>query len=258
MKSIITITAAALFASAPLGLVNAQSPSPSPASAASPASGAKPAAEASPAARTDVYRIQFAKAAAGKAAQMAENFKKPDPTAPMPGHTLVLRHHQGEAWDYVEIEHLGTKATIEAARPPVPPEERNLGDWHNDTYVNGPSWADFTKAMGISDDLKSKTAGSVYVVSTYRAVSGQRDALEKFLSEPPNRPSDTSVGDALMQHLDGSEWNFLTIARYNSWQEFATNETNSVADAAKNQGGWFKLREYIASHADTVTVRIAP
>jgi hypothetical protein len=252
MKSIATILGVALFAAAPVSFVQGQATTPSP------ASGSKPATEASPAARTDVYHIHFAKAAAGKAVQMAENLKKPDPKAPMPGHILVLRHHQGEAWDYVAIEHLGTKFTLEAARPQIPPEERNLGDWHNDTYVNGPSWAEFTKAMGISDDARAKSSGSVYVVSTYRAVTGQRETLEKFLSEPPNRPSDTSVGNVLMMHLEGSEWNFLTIVRYNSWQEFATNETNSVANTAKNEGGWFKLREYIASHADTVTVRVAP
>ena len=48
---------------------------------------------------------------------MAENLKKPDPTSPMPGHTLVLRHQSGEPWDYVAIEHLGTKATVEANPP---------------------------------------------------------------------------------------------------------------------------------------------
>ena len=246
MKLMFSILSVALLSAAPVTFVQAQG-SPAPA-----------AASAAPAARTDVYHIHFAKAAAGKAAQMAENMKKPDPKAPMPGHTLVLRHQEGEAWDYVEIEHLGTKVTIEAARPQIPPEERNLGDWHNDTYVNGPSWAEFTKAMGIDDDSKSKSTGSVYVVSTYRAATGQREALEKFLSEPPNRPSDTSVGNVLMQHLEGSEWNFLSIVRYNSWQEFATNESNTVADANKGQGGWFNLRELIAAHTDTVSVRISP
>ncbi len=252
MKSIIPVSAIAALLCAPLAFVNAQSPSPSP------ASGAKPAAEASPVARTDVYHVHFVRAATGKAAQMADNLKKPDPTSPMPGHTLVLRHQSGEPWDYVAIEHLGTKATVEANRPPIAPEVRALGDWHNDTYVNGPSWAVFSKAMGIDDDAKSKSAGAVYVLSTYRPASGQRDALEKFLSEPPNRPSDTSAGDVLLQHLEGSEWIFLAISRYNSWQEFATNESNAIADAAKGQGGWFKLRDLIASHSDTVTVRVAP
>ena len=41
---------------------------------------------------------------------------------------------------------------------------RDVSDWHNDTFVNGPSWEEFTKAMAISDDAKSKNRGSVYVV----------------------------------------------------------------------------------------------
>ena len=111
--------------------------------------------------------------------------------------------------------------------------------------------------MGIGDD-SSKTADSVYVVSVFRPAAGHVDQLEKQLSQPPSRPSDTSVGNVLMQHLEGGAWRFLTIARYNSWQDFATNESNSVADAAKNQGGWFQLRDHITFHNDTVTHRIAP
>jgi hypothetical protein len=250
MKSIVSFAGLALFATVHLSL--GQSSSPSPASA-----GTKPAAEAAPVARTEVYHINFSKAAAGKAAQVGENLKKPNPTSPMPGHTLVLRHMDGDAWDYVSIEHLGPKATIEATRPQLPPEQRNLGEWHNDTLVNGPAWAEFTKQMGLADDA-AKSAGSVYVVSVYRAYAGQRDALEKFLSEPPNRPSDTSSGNILMQHLEGAEWQYFAIARYNSWQDFATNESNAVADAAKSQGGWSKLREYAAHHTDTLTVRHSP
>jgi hypothetical protein len=231
----------ALVACIPFALVSAQSPSSSD----------KPAAQSTP--RTDLYHVLFIKAAAGKARQLEENFKKPDPTAPMPGHALVLRHQDGSAWDYAVIEHLGTKATLDAARPQLPPEQRNLGDWHIDTYVTGPSWAHFTKAMGIDDAGKAKTADAVYVVSTYRSTPDQRDALEQFLSEPPDRPSDTSAGEVLMQHFEGADWNFLALTRYNSWQEFATNESNSV-----KQDGWFRLRELIAEHTDTITVRIAP
>ena len=31
---------------------------------------------------------------------------------------------------------------------------------------------------------------------------------------------------------------FLTIARYNSWQDFATNDKTSVTDTLKPDGGW--------------------
>jgi hypothetical protein len=250
MKPIATALIVASLLCAPFALLNAQS--------SSPGGSPKASTDSAPTGFTDIYHVHFAKAAAGKTAQMADNLKKPDPQAPMPGHVMVLRHQSGEPWDFFAVEHFGTKATVDANRPPVPPAERNLGDWHNDTYASGPSWADFTKEMGLDAEGKAKSAESVYVVSTYRALTGQRDELQKFLSQPPDRPSDTSAGTVLFQHMEGSEWNFVTIVRYNSWEEFAKNESNSVANTAKNQGGWYKLRELIASHADTVTVRIAP
>jgi hypothetical protein len=176
----------------------------------------------------------------------------------MPGHALVLRHQEGDSWDYAVIQHMGTTATVDAARPAPSPAVRDLSDWHNDTFVNGPSWAEFTKAMGIDEAAdKSKTAGSVYVLSVYRPAVGHREQLETMLGEAPG-PGDTSSGNVLMQHLEGGPWTFLTIARYNSWAEFATNESNSVADTAKGQGGWFTLRENASFHNDTACSRIAP
>ena len=217
----------------------------------------KSATASSPGARTDVYHVHFVKAAAGKAAQLAQELKMPDPKAPMPGHSIVLRHQDGDSWDYAVIEHLGTKATVEAAGNPPPPNARDLRDWHNDTFVNGPAWADFAKAMGLGDDA-SKSAGSVYAVSVYRPIAGHDDQLEKELSAPPVRPIDTSAGNVLMQHLEGGPWRFLTIVRYASWADFATNETNSVAQSNKNEGGWFTLRDHTSFHNDTLTDRIAP
>ncbi len=121
----------------------------------------------------------------------------------MKGHLLVLRHQDGEDWDYAAIEHLGTKATVEAAGTPAPPAMRDLNAWHGDTFVNGPAWPEFSKAMGIDE------------------------------------------GSA-------------AIARYNSWQDFATNEKNSVPDTLKAGGGWLELRNHSTYHNDTITDRIAP
>ena len=112
--------------------------------------------------------------------------------------------------------------------------------------------------MRIDSDSKAKTSGSVYAVSVYRPAPGHRDGLEKMLSEAPSRPSDTTAGNVLMQHLEGGPWTFLTIARYNSWEDFATNEKNSVAQTNKKEGGWLRLRDHTAFHNDTLTDRIAP
>lgn len=76
----------------------------------------------------------------------------------MPGHFVVLRHQEGDAWDYVVITHLGTNASVEAAGTAVPQDKRDLIDWHNDTFVNRPSWDEFTRAMRIEGDAAGKTA----------------------------------------------------------------------------------------------------
>jgi len=213
-------------------------------------------APAQAAARTDVYHVHFAKAALGKAVEEADYLKTTDPKSPMAGHFLVLRHQDGEDWDYAVIQHLGTKATVEAAGTPAPAGARDLNAWHTDTFVNGPPWPEFAKAMGIDEGSAAKTAGSVYVVSVYRAAPGHRDQLEKSLNQNP--PGSTASGNVLMQHLEGGPWHFLTVARYNSWQDFATNEKNGIADTFKPGGGWLALREHSFYHNDTLTDRIAP
>jgi hypothetical protein len=210
---------------------------------------------AKPAARTDLYHVHFAKAALGKAAEEATFLKTPDPNSAMPGHFIVLRHQDGDDWDYVVIEHLGTSFTLKSAPTPAPPGARDLNAWHTDTYASGPSWPDFAKALGIDD--AAKTAGAVYTVSVYRAAPGHRDQLEKQLSEAPNA-GDTVAGMVLLQHLEGAAWHFLGVSRYNSWQDFATGEAAAVAMTNKGKGGWSSLRDVSSYHTDTITDRIAP
>lgn len=207
-----------------------------------------------PTARSEVYHVHFSKAALGKGAEEGEFLKKQGPDAPMPGHYLVLRHQDGADWDYVAIEHLGQKATVTAAGTPTPPAMRDLSAWHGDTFVNGPAWPEFAKAMGLDDAAKS--AGSVYVVSVYRPAPGHREQLEKALMQPP--PGGSTSGNVLLQHLEGGPWTFLSIARHSSWQDFATNEEKSMRDTLKAGGGWIELRNHSSYHNDTLTDRIAP
>lgn len=250
MKSILRSLSVSLLGLCLATTVHAQtSPTASPASSSI-------IAGATNSARTDVYLVHFTHADLGKAAELGESLKTPDPNAPMPGHFIILRHQQGDAWDYVMISHYGTKMTVEAARQQQPNARRDLSDWHNDTLVNGPSWPEFTRALGIGDDAKT-TSGAVYAVSTYRVAPGHREQAEKNLgSAPPS--SDKSVGTVLMQHLEGAPWQYLTVVRYNSWQDFATTETNSMADTAKKDSPWSQLREHILYHTDTLCDRLAP
>ncbi len=225
----------------------AQSPSPTVSAST---------AAAAPAARTDMYHVHFEKAALGRAADAGDAVKKQAPDAPMPGHYIVLRHQDGDDWDYCVIEHLGTSASLEASRPAPPPSQIGLTDWHTDTFASGPAWATFAKEMGLDD--ASKNTGSAYVVATYRPAAGQREGLDKFLNEPPDRAIDTSSGNVVLQHMEGAAWTFMAIGRYNSWNDFAKEQMNSIGQMSKKDAGWFKLRNLVSYHADTLCDRLAP
>jgi hypothetical protein len=273
MKPINPLLAIALLAVLPAGFSYAQS-SPavpktsaasaktSPAAAKTSASPTSPATAAtSPAAtnsaapaRTDVYHVHFTHAAPGKANALGDSLKQPDPTAPMPGHSVVLRHQDGDSWDYVAIEHLGTKATLDAARPaPASAAARDASDWHTDTYVNGPAWADFAKALGINEGA-GKSA--IYIVSVYRTIPGHREQLDAILST--QSPGDPAAGNVVLQHLEGAAWTFMAVARYATWEDFVKSETNAAADQAKGTGDWAKLRDHSSYHTDTLADRIMP
>ena len=223
---------------------------------ASPA--ASPAAASASTKRPEVYSVTFIHAAAGKVTALEDWSKKSLATGPMPGHGLVLRHEAGSPWDYVAVQHIGSKAEVKAAGNPQGATLRPLMDWHDDTFVNGPTWAEFAKAMDLDPSSgKPNTNESVYVVSVYRPVVGQDDALDKFLNEPPG-PGDLTAGTVVLQHLEGGAWRFCTIARYKNYKDYGTSEAAAIAQIAKGTGGWFRLRELSSFHNDTIAVTLAP
>ena len=210
-------------------------------------------AQTTPAA-TDVYHVHFTKSAPGQAAAHGKSLMTPDKTSPMPEHFVVLRHQEGDDWDYVVIQHFGPKAEVTATAPPPTDAQRALSAWHSDTFVSGPSWGEFTKAMGIGS---ANASSLVYVVGVQRAVPGHREQLLKSLSAP-GPSSKIQTGTVLLQHLEGSEWTFATITRYNSWQDFASERMAAVSAGDATAGGWADIRQHSAFHRDTIADRIYP
>ena len=219
------------------------------------ATASSPQTQPTPAAATDVYHVHFTKAAPGQAAALGKVLMVPDKTSPMPEHFVVLRHQEGDDWDYVVIQHLGPKAEVSAAAPTTPEAERNLRAWHNDTFVSGPAWDEFARQMGIGGSASA--ANLVYVVGIHRPVPGHREQLEKALTAPPPA-SKITTGDVFLQHLEGSDWTFATISRYNSWQDFASERAGATSAGAATPGGWADIREHSAFHRDTIADRIYP
>jgi hypothetical protein len=213
-------------------------------------------APASPAAspkRTDLYHVHFTKAVSGKAAQLGEGLKSQGPTGAMQGHYIILRHQEGDDWDYCVIEHLGPTTTVSAAGTPATPT-RDLSAWHGDTFVSGPAWPDFAKAMGIGDP---KVTNPIYVVAVWRAAPGRRDDLDRMLGTPAT-DSKVPIGTVVLQHVEGGAWTYLAVSRYNSWQDFATDEaaTTPASGTGSAADGWSRIRDLSTYHHDTIADRI--
>jgi hypothetical protein len=207
-----------------------------------------------PAAATDVYHVHFTKAVPGQAAALGKALSVPDTTSPMPEHFVVLRHQEGDDWDYVVIQHMGPKAEVTAAAPGGPDPARDLRAWHADSFVSGPPWAEFTRQMGIGG---SAGGGSpVYLVGVQRPVAGHRDQLAKSLTtiDPAAK---IATGNVLLTHLEGGEWTFATLTRYNSWNDLGADRAAAAANAG-SAGGWDDVRQHSAFHRDTIADRIYP
>jgi hypothetical protein len=204
-----------------------------------------------PAAATDMYHVLFVKAAPGQAAALAKTLVTPDKTNAMPDHFVVLRHQEGDDWDYVVVQHLGQKAEVVGTPSPQAVGARPLIAWHNDTFASGPGWGEFTKQM-------AGTGNSIYVVGVHRAVVGHRDQLLASLNAPSGAGTKIDSGNVLLQHVEGGDWNFLTLTRYNSWQDLGNDRAGLGSAAASTPGGWADIREHSAFHRDTVADRIFP
>lgn len=196
---------------------------------------------------TDVYLVSFFKAAPGQAAALLKTVQEQDPKDPMAGHVLVLRHAQGSDWDFATIQHVGATATVRVrpqpdagAKPPQPTQA-----WHTDTYVAGPAWDVFAKQMGVTG-----TDGGVYVVGVHRPVPGHRRQLLDSLNQA-DPSAKVTTGRVTLEHIDGAI-NILTLERFNSWQDFATDMTTNPT----GNKGWVDVRQHSAFHEDTIAERV--
>ncbi len=206
---------------------------------------------APPAAGTDLYHVMFVKAAPGQASELAKALITPDKTEPMPDHFLVLRHQEGDDWDYVVVQHLGSKREVVGTPAPQAVAARPLIAWHNDTFASGPGWGEFTKQMAGSGN-------PVYVVGVHRAIAGHRDQLVSALNAATGSSSKIQTGNLLLSHVEGGDWNFLTLTRYNSWQDLGSERATVASATSSTPGGWAEIRQHSAFHRDTIADRIYP
>ncbi len=219
----------------------------------------------------ELYEAHFVKAAPGKMREMIDAYVNApaDPSASAP--PLVLRHVEGDDWDLLVLTPYGkedkmTLAPMSAAEQQWIARTRPLRATHTDTIVVGPAWSETRTALAAqkSDVETAGTAGTsgdrnVYIVTTYRALPGHRDQLEQVLTKlAALRPGRTVT----MQHMEGAAWDFVSVTRYASWSDFASDEMTPDMQALRAQGFTgpegpsLALREHMAEHHDTIAVPV--
>ena len=192
-------------------------------------------AQTAPATGTDIYHVHFTKSAPGQAVAHAKELMTPDSSLAMPNHFVVLRHQEGDDWERPKIQQMGAKAEESSRRGPRPPAGGPaLGAWHSDTFVTGPSWGELSKQMGLGGSANASS--QVYIVGVQRAVPGHRTELLEALSAA-GAPSKVQPGTVILQHVEGGDWTFLTMSRYDSWQDFGTDRAAAAAASTGVAGG---------------------
>lgn len=221
----------------------------------------QPAEQTSPAAFTDVYHVHFVKAVPGKTTDLERTLLAPSVDTPMPTHVLVLRHREGDDWDFASIAHEGASYTVKASDQRMTPA-RELRDRHNDTIAVGPAWPEFARALGLSGpQAGAQPAGnSVYIITTYRGLPGHREKLHETLQRI-DRASRKPGNSVILRHAEGAEWDYVVITRYDSWQDLAADQADAEADQRAKRFGFtqspgLELREHMLSHHDTIAERI--
>ena len=205
----------------------------------------------------ELYHLHFAKAAAGKLAELTEANKggpAPDKGDPQVA-PIILRHREGGEWDLFVITPLGKEHTMRTDVPlPQDVQQFNqrvnpLTDWHSDSFVVGPTWDVVQKALMPSAGAQS----TVYTVSDYRAVPGHRPQLRQTLDALAQQAPGRGV---LFAHAEGGPWNFIDVVRYDSWGDLGRQATQPAPAASQPDPG-LQLREHMAVHHDTVATYVA-
>jgi len=227
-----------------------------PQATAPAASSGQAAATQSAGGNSHVYRVSVFRAAPGRTGELEKLLTQaPAPGAATGDFAVVFRHRQGNEWDFMTVEHMGEQTTIDLrSGPPAQPDSplSQSAAWHADTFAAGPPLDEFRKALNLQGGAAKP---GVYIVGDYMAAAGHRGQLRQVLTDIAG---DTPGRTITLAHVEGAPWNFLSITRYDSWQQFAQEEDAVSAQAGKTAtpDRGLALREHMAVHHDTlVTVQ---
>ena len=241
------------FAFSALTAVSSVSLAAAPQATAPAASTGQAAATQSTGANGHIYRVSVFRAAPGRTGDLEKllTTQAPSPTRADSDFGVVFRHRQGNEWDFMTVEHMGEQTSIDLRSGPPAQADSPLSQaaaWHMDTFAAGPPLDEFRKALSLQGGTAKP---GVYIVGDYMAAAGHRGQLQQVLKDIA---ADTPGRTVTLTHVEGAPWNFLSIVRYDSWQQFAQEEDATSAPKAGTPDRGLALREHMAVHHDTLVI----
>jgi hypothetical protein len=205
---------------------------------------------------SETYRALFLRAAPGRLVELIDLLKSRRAGAEAAGEArpLLLRHAQGDQWDLVLLQPVGSLARYFAQdRSTTDPAWDTLVAWQEELFTAGPPLETF----------RSASAGAGYFhLEIFQSLAGKRDSLlaerrmENAFLAAVGQPT-----NLIFTRVSGASWDQFTLAFYRDLQHYA--EPSKVGaereEAAARAAGFDSraaigpyLRRFINGHHDTL------
>lgn len=204
-----------------------------------------------------LYRVTWLRAGPGRLQDLVAHMKAVASKRSGPSRPLVIRHSQGDQWDFMVLAPVDSYAahfaSADAASSRAPAE---LVAWQEDEFVRGP---DVWKIEGFE-------SARLFHVEMFNALAGKSPELireremENAYLAAVGRPV-----NAIFRRELGASWDVFTVGAYRDWRHYAERDLiapERAAAAAKAAGfasdeavGPY-MRSLINTHHDTLATRV--
>lgn len=202
----------------------------------------------------EAYRALFVRAAPGRLMELVELMRSRRDSAPKESRPVLLRHSQGDQWDLVLLQPVGSLAKYFATDRTLPdPLWDRLVAWQEELFASGPPAGELRVA--------ADRAGFFHL-EIFVALAGERDSLKaertmentflKSIGRPVN---------FVFTRTAGASWDLFTVGFYRDLQHYAepSGRTPEQEQAAARAAGFVSreaigsyLRRFINGHHDTI------
>jgi hypothetical protein len=198
-----------------------------------------------------LYRFTLLRAAPGRLLELVAALKSSGLAAPA-SKALVLRHSQGDHWDVMVLQPIGSYAAHLKEARPAPLAPASLIAWQEDGFVRGPEL----------DPIPGFREGALFHAEMFHALGEKRAELvkEREMENAYLRGVGRPTNAIFVREL-GASWDCFTLGAYRNWTHFAERDAvpKEKAAAAAKAAGFANddavgpyLRSLILDHHDSL------